>query len=155
MKDIFELINHRKHPCREERSAHGGTFTGNPISTTAGISTLDFLKNKNVYEKINSLGEKIREGLGDLCERYPIPASVTGVGSLFALHFQAEPPRTAKQTTLNDLETSLAYYDHMLENGISYMSRNISHCFICGPHSQRDVDEYITLTEEFFKNYKG
>lgn len=155
LKDIFELIDHRKHPDMEERSAHGGTFTGNPISTTAGIATLDYLKKKKVYEKINPLGERIREGLRDICERYTLPASVTGVGSMFALHFQAKPPKKTRATTLNNPESASAYYDHMLEGGITYMSRDISHCFICEPHSQRDVDEYLTLTEEFFKNYKG
>ncbi|MFH0850279.1 MAG: aminotransferase class III-fold pyridoxal phosphate-dependent enzyme, partial [Candidatus Bathyarchaeota archaeon] len=39
-REVFERINHNKYPRMQERSAQGGTFTGNPISMTAGIATL-------------------------------------------------------------------------------------------------------------------
>jgi glutamate-1-semialdehyde 2,1-aminomutase len=138
----------------EERSAHGGTFVGNPISMIAGIATLDTLQASKIYEKINSFGEKIREGLQSIIEGSNISASVTGVGSTFALHFTDKPPKTAREMASGDAKLSREYYHHMLEKNIAYMSPNISHCWICEPHTLEDVNEYLSATEMFFINYK-
>ncbi|TFH15339.1 aspartate aminotransferase family protein, partial [Candidatus Bathyarchaeota archaeon] len=38
-EEIMELVDHNKYPDPEKRSAHGGTFTGNPITMVAGSAT--------------------------------------------------------------------------------------------------------------------
>jgi len=153
-EDIMEKIDHIKYPEPETRSAHGGTFTGNPISTLAGKATIEELENKPIYEKINDLGEKMREGLEDIFERSEIPASVTGVGSVFGIHFQDSPPKNAGETMKNDVKATEAYFSHMLENGIVYLSPTTSHSWISSPHTVEDVDKYLKSTEEFVRNYR-
>lgn len=152
--EIFELIDQKKFPNMEERSAHAGTFVGNPISMIAGIATLDTLKASKIYKKINSFGEKIRKGLESIIEESNVSASVTGVGSTFALHFTDKPPNNAREMANGDTKLSREYYNHMLERNIAYMSPSISHCWICGPHTIVDVNEYLSATEMFFINYK-
>jgi glutamate-1-semialdehyde 2,1-aminomutase len=153
--EIFELIDHQKYPRMEERSAHGGTFTGNPISTTAGIATIEYLIENDVHDKINRLGERLRKELTLICDEYPVGAGVTGAGSLFALHFRDEPPRNAREMAEDNIPAASAYFDYMLDNGIIYMNRAVPHSFICEPHTDEDVDEYLRVTEEFFNNYHG
>ncbi|NIU82786.1 MAG: aminotransferase class III-fold pyridoxal phosphate-dependent enzyme, partial [Candidatus Thorarchaeota archaeon] len=58
-EEIFSLLDHRKYPKMDDRSAHGGTFTGNPISTSAGNATLDHLMKNNTIKEINRKGKKI------------------------------------------------------------------------------------------------
>ena len=65
-KDIMSLCN----PVGREKSEvvcyiGGGTFAANPLTMTAGLATLQYLKqNKSViYPKINKIGQRIREGL--------------------------------------------------------------------------------------------
>jgi glutamate-1-semialdehyde 2,1-aminomutase len=151
--EIMEKISHIKYPEPETRSAHGGTFTGNPISTVAGKATIEELEKKPIYKKIDSLGEKMRKGLGDIFERGKIPASVTGVGSVFGIHFQETPPKNAGDTMNNDMNITKKYFQHMLEKGIIYLSPTTSHSWISSPHIEQDVDEYLAATEEFIKNY--
>jgi glutamate-1-semialdehyde 2,1-aminomutase len=152
--EIFELLDQNKYPKMDERSAHGGTFVGNPISMIAGIATLDTLKNSKIYKKINEFGGQIREGLQNIIETSKLSASITGVGSTFALHFTENPPKNAREMARGDTKLSRKYYQHMLERNIAYMSPNISHCWICEPHTQEDITEYLSSTEKFFINYK-
>jgi glutamate-1-semialdehyde 2,1-aminomutase len=152
-KEIFDFIDHNMYREMEKRSAHGGTFVGNPISTTAGIATLDILKHSKTYEKINNLGKKMRNNLKDIIDRNKLKGSVTGIGSTFALHFLEKPPINAREMAKGDLKVSNAYYHHMLERKIAFMSPAISHCFICEPHKKIEIEKFLNATEEFFAIY--
>ena len=154
LEEIMERLDQRKYPKAEERVAHGGTFTGNPISMVAGCATLDQLKDGKVYIDIDRLGKRMRAGLEDIFGRGRVPATVTGVGSTFAIHFQPRIPRSASDCARNDMPTTKAYFAHMLDRGIIYLSPTVSHCWISSPHTKEDVDTYLAATEEFVKSYK-
>lgn len=150
---IMERVDHHKYPEPENRSAHGGTFTGNPISTLAGKATIEALEDGKIYQGINRLGEKIRKDLEDVFQNSKISASVTGVGSLFGIHFQDKPPRNAGDTMGNDLKITRAFFNHMLKRGIAYISPTNSHSFISSPHTVEDIEGYLAATEEFTRKY--
>ncbi len=152
-EELMELIDHQKHPEPDKRSAHGGTFTGNPISMVAGCATIDALEDGRIYRHIDGLGEKMREGLDDIFQRSRTPASVTGVGSTFAIHFQEEPPRNVGDTAGNDLEATRAFFRYMLDRGIVFLSPTVSHSWVCRPHTEEEVEEYLAATEGFMKSY--
>ncbi|MCW4012454.1 MAG: glutamate-1-semialdehyde 2,1-aminomutase [Candidatus Bathyarchaeota archaeon] len=154
-EEIMELIDHNKYPDPEKRSAHGGTFTGNPITMVAGCATVDTLKDGVVHKHIDALGEKMRSGLQDIFDAAKYPASVTGVGSTFGIHFQKEKPKSAGDTAKNDIEMTKAYFRYMLERNIVYLSPTVSHSWISSPHTKEDVEEYLRVTEEFMKSYKA
>jgi glutamate-1-semialdehyde 2,1-aminomutase len=151
--EIMELIDHTKYPDPEKRSAHGGTFTGNPITMVAGCATVDTLKDGVVHKHIDALGEKMRSGLQDIFDESKHPASVTGVGSTFGIHFQKEKPKNAGDTAKNDLEMTKAYFRYMLDRNIVYLSPTVSHSWISSPHTTEDVEEYLRVTEDFMKSY--
>jgi len=151
---IMECIDQRKHPKMEERVAHGGTFTGNPISMVAGCTTLDLLKDGKIYIDIDKLGKRMRDGLEDIFGRGRVPATVTGVGSTFAIHFQAKIPHNAGDTAKNDMPATKAYFAHMLDRGIIYLSPTVSHHWISSPHTKEDINAYLATTEDFIRNYK-
>jgi glutamate-1-semialdehyde 2,1-aminomutase len=66
-------------PHRTDAVAHGGTFSANPVSLSAGLAALDALDVAAIAH-INGLGERLRAGLAELgCE-------VTGRGSLLKIH---------------------------------------------------------------------
>ncbi|MFB0558016.1 MAG: aspartate aminotransferase family protein [Candidatus Bathyarchaeia archaeon] len=154
-RDIFALIDHRKHPDMQHRAFHGGTFTGNPVSMVAGIATLDILKEGKVYEHIDALGDMTRRGLVEIIARSEVDAAVTGVCSTFGIHFQKEVPKNIRDVTKNDPKVARDYYVHMLSRNIAYVSRALPHCFIGEPHTREDINGYLAATEGFFINYKA
>ncbi len=153
-REVFERLDHRKYPRMQERAFHGGTFTGNPVSMVAGLATLDILSDGRVYEKIDRLGARVRDGLKEIIGGSSLKAAVTGVGSGFAIHFQGEAPRNVREMTRNDPKPALAYYAYMLAHNIAYVSSTLPHCFIAEPHTREDVDEYLSQTESFFREYR-
>ena len=151
---IMERVDHVKYPRPEDRSAHGGTFTGNPVSAVAGIATIKSLESGEVYRHIDGLGEKVRDGLRDIFGRHELPASVTGVGSTFGVHFMPEPPRNVGDTARCDMEATYSFFSHMLNRGIVCLSPNVSHSWISSAHTAADIEEYLSAAEEFTRRYK-
>jgi glutamate-1-semialdehyde 2,1-aminomutase len=154
-RDVFERLDHHKYPEMQERSFHGGTFTGNPVSMVAGMVTLDILKEGKVYEHIDGLGEKTRKGLADIISRSEVEAALTGICSTFGIHFQKEVPKNVRDVSKNDPKVAKAYYAHMLSRNIVYVSPTLPHSFIGEPHTEGDIEEFLAATEDFFKTYRG
>jgi len=65
--------------------AHGGTFSANPLSMTAGLATLRAYDEPAIV-RLNGFGQKLRDALNEQFSRRGVPAQATGMGSLFRLH---------------------------------------------------------------------
>ena len=66
--------------------SHAGTFNANPVTMVAGATTLEQLT-PDVYRRLAELTEELRKGLRDACAELEVPVQVTGLGSLFGIHF--------------------------------------------------------------------
>ena len=44
----------------------------------------------DTYERMNNLGEDLRSKLSSIFDEFEVPAKITGVGSLFGIHFTDE-----------------------------------------------------------------
>ena len=67
---------------------HAGTFNANPVTMAAGEATLSRLT-PPVYERLAQMGESLRGKLRAVLDEFEIPNQVTGIASLFGLHFTA------------------------------------------------------------------
>ncbi len=124
--------------------AHGGTFNGNPVGTAAGIATLELLT-PEVYQRLNALGERVRMGLGDLFERRGVPASVTGIGSLFNIHATRAPIHDSRAVQRGDAAYLRALMLGLLLEGFWLAPRGMG-C-ISTPMDEGTVDALVDATE--------
>jgi glutamate-1-semialdehyde 2,1-aminomutase len=62
--------------------SHGGTFNGNPVAAAAGLATLRYLT-PDRYERLASLGERLRTRVNDAAAAAGLDAHVDGIASLF------------------------------------------------------------------------
>jgi glutamate-1-semialdehyde 2,1-aminomutase len=88
--EILSMANPTRKLNRESYcSIGGGTFSSNPVTMVSGLETLKFLKRNeiDVYRKINELGNYIRTEIQRVFYENNIKAIVTGIGSLFHIHF--------------------------------------------------------------------
>jgi glutamate-1-semialdehyde 2,1-aminomutase len=69
-----------------------GTFSGHPVALAAGLATLRVLT-PEIYGHLNQLGEAIRQQANALFARLGLTAQAVGNGSLFGIHFTAQPLR--------------------------------------------------------------
>ena len=69
-----------------------GTFSGHPVTMTAGLATLQFAAENGVYDHVGRLGEKLRAGLTDIVADQAPTYTVAGTDSIFKLIFTRDGP---------------------------------------------------------------
>ncbi len=80
--DIMGLYD----PTSGPRVSHAGTFNANPATMLAGAVTLEQLT-PEVYRRLAEVTEYLRHGLREAGQELEVPVQVTGLGSLFGIHF--------------------------------------------------------------------
>lgn len=69
---------------------HGGTFSANPMSMTAGAAALEELTPAS-FERLEALGRRFDLGVRESFARHGIKGQVTGLGSLRRVHLTDAP----------------------------------------------------------------
>jgi len=69
-----------------------GTFSGHPVTMAAGKATLEYAAENDVYEHVNRLGRKLREGIAEICAERAPEYTVVGTDSMFKTVFTRETP---------------------------------------------------------------
>ncbi|MCF8069100.1 MAG: aspartate aminotransferase family protein [Desulfobacterales bacterium] len=83
--------------------AAAGTFSGNPLTLSTGAATLKYLQeNTHIYEDMMKKGEFLRNGFNDYVKSKGYPFCMTGLGSMFQIHAQAELPLVPRDTLYQD-----------------------------------------------------
>jgi glutamate-1-semialdehyde 2,1-aminomutase len=68
-----------------------GTLSGNPLAMAAGIATLQELRDRPPYARLEQLGAKLAEGLSAAARAAGVPHCLNRVGSMGTLFFAAGP----------------------------------------------------------------
>lgn len=119
-----------------------GTLSGNPIATTAGITTLRILKENadHIYPQIadttRQLADAARDTFGDRVQ-------VNQVGSLMSVFFTKEPVVDYDSVTSSDTEAYAAYFNAMLQQGIYLAPSQFEAMFVSAVHSKEDLARTI------------
>ncbi|MCD6126289.1 MAG: aspartate aminotransferase family protein [Thaumarchaeota archaeon] len=150
-RDVMELLDQLKYKDPHKRAFQGGTFAANPITTRAGYTLLSELQRRSeIYNYINGLGEKARNALQRIFDERGFNAHVTGIGSLFAVHFTPVKPKDSKTAQQKkDVNLARSYFKHLLDNGIVVMVQDMQHFFISSSHKSQDIDMLIDVTQDF------
>jgi glutamate-1-semialdehyde 2,1-aminomutase len=69
-----------------------GTFSGHPVTMAAGLESLRYAAEHDVYEHVHSLGAKLREGLQEIVADQAPQYTVAGTDGMFKLLFSREGP---------------------------------------------------------------
>lgn len=98
---------------------HSGTFSANPITMVAGRVAME-LFDRDAVARLNQLAEYAKEQITEAIRVADIPACVTGGGSMFRVHFKAEPPRNYRTAFASPQESRLLtlFLDYLFDNGI-------------------------------------
>jgi glutamate-1-semialdehyde 2,1-aminomutase len=124
-----------------------GTFSGSPCSMAAGITMLDYLKQENIHEKLNSTGNYLRDSLSKIVEDLGLDYNVCGIASMFKIFF-GEEPRNYQEVLKCDQEGYLAFFHRMLESGIFLPPSQFETNFISAAHSKEDIENTLEVYAE-------
>ncbi len=122
------------------RISQGGTFNANPLTMAAGLATLEALS-PDAYARLDTLGERLRGGVARLLEATRRKGQVTGVGSLFWLHWTAKPLTDYRSTRPQDPLLSTRIFMGLLNEGIVLTPRGLGACSLA--MTDDDIDRFI------------
>jgi len=122
---------------------HGGTFNANPVTVTAGLATMQQMT-PEAYERLNGLGDYIRDRLRRMFRDRGLPAQVCGKGSLFLAHLTAEELIDFRSlrgfSRTNPVYGELCH--QMLQRGIVVSPRGVFGC-LSTPMTEAELDEFV------------
>jgi glutamate-1-semialdehyde 2,1-aminomutase len=122
-REIMEQFN----PERPDALMHASTFSGNALSTTAGLASLRALT-ADELARIDGLGDRIRRGFDAAFAAAGLCGRTTGLGSLSHVHFSDGPISDARSSVLGVVQSGpLARLLHlgMLRRGIFAAGRQM------------------------------
>lgn len=125
--------------------AVGGTFSGNPMTTTAGVAQLsELLGNPDTYPSLNALGARLREGLEAAFTRLGVAAHVTGMGSMLGVHLTPNRPENVREAVGGNQLASQLLRIYLELDGV--VARGLT--FLSTAHSNDDVDRVVESHEK-------
>lgn len=128
-----------------------GTLSGNPVAMQAGIAQLEILwDNPEIYEKINGLGDYFREGIEDITDRYSLPCTVNGIGSILTLFFTPHRVYNYDTARVSDTRAFADYFNFMLDRGNYFGASQFEAVFVSAAHTKDDIDKTLRDMDEYF-----
>jgi glutamate-1-semialdehyde 2,1-aminomutase len=118
----------------------------------AGVAGLTRIYTADEIERLNGLGDRLRDRLNAFAAREDIPFVVTGVGSLVGLHFARGPIRRVSDIA-DAPELRALLHLELLERGWSYARRGFIALSL--PFEEADVDGFAGAVEEFLERHAG
>ena len=96
---------------------HAGTFNANPMTMVAGEVVMNALT-PEVYQRLDRLGEMLRAKLRAVFDELEVPAQVTGVASLYGVHFTSEEITDYRSVVRADTAMNNALFMGLVNEGV-------------------------------------
>ena len=143
-KEIMELV------APNGPVYQAGTFSGNPISVQAGLSTLKQL-NKDFYTSLNKKGEFLRSNIHDIVDELSLEISPVGLGSMFQIYFNPNEVTNYAEAQESDSERFLVYFRQLLKEGVFIPPSQFECNFISSAHEMEDLEKTANAIRESLK----
>lgn len=148
-REIMDLVGPSK-------VAHGGTYSGNPVSLAAANATLDLLRTGRVYRHLESFGRKLMRGLRDVARDADVDVLVSGVPEMFQVLFTGqESVREYRDLARCDLGRYAALHVEMLNHGVMIDEDNMECFFTCEAHGKEDLEATLAAFERSLADVKA
>jgi len=136
-RDIMELLD----PDHEPSVPHGGTYNGHPLGMAAGLAAMRQLS-PDAFGRLDRQGDWLRGQLEELFADHRVKAQVTGLGSLFNIHFTAEE-LSGYRSVRRSLDSRLAhrFFLGMLNHGVLTAGRGLG--ALCTPMGDAELKAFV------------
>jgi len=150
-----------------------GTFSGHPVTMAAGLETLRFAAENGVYDHVNSLGERLREGLTEILAEEAPSYTVAGTDSMFKVIFTRDGsedfvdgcaagcrqrqdcprfdycPKTGADVAAAETgRWRRRFWPAMKEQGVFLSQNQFESQFVSYGHTEEDVEETLAAYRE-------
>ena len=127
-----------------------GTLSGNPLAMTAGIKTLELLKQPGTYDKLTATTQKLASGIKEAAQAAGLPITAGSVSAMFGFFLCTGPVRNFEEAKATDAERFGKLHRAMLERGVYLAPSAFEAGFTSLAHSDADIDATINAFRESF-----
>lgn len=118
-----------------------GTFSGNPVSATAGYTILCYLSKNysKIYPKLEKNASELKKALTDQTAAYKLPAQVYSIASLYQIFFTKEAVTDYACAKHSNVAMFNAYFQTLLKEGVFIPPSQFETCFLSSAHTDDDL----------------
>lgn len=139
-------------PVARDEVLHAGTFNGNLVAMSAAYATVCELEKTGIYDRLESLGDKLARGANEILTRAGHTVQVQRVSSFFQIYFSPTPIREYRDAAQNaDLAKFRTLHQGLRVRGVLVYPYGLGRWFLSTAHTQTDVDKTLMALEDAAK----
>ncbi|MBT3788952.1 MAG: aspartate aminotransferase family protein [Alphaproteobacteria bacterium] len=135
-------IMDRFDPGQANAWMHAGTFNNNVLTMAAGLAAVTEVLTDDALNRVNALGDQLRDRLNEVADDAGAPVHVSGIGSLMAIHFENQDPDLLK----------LLQFD-LIAAGVYLPRRGM--IVLSLPMTETDIGDLVDAFAEFVESRAG
>jgi glutamate-1-semialdehyde 2,1-aminomutase len=128
-----------------------GTLSGNPLAMSAGLATLDLIRDEKVWEEMEVRGRQLDAGIDAAAKRAGIPIQQTRVGTMRTTFFSETRPVDWNSVKVADKVQFGKFFQKMLENGVYLAPSQFEAGFLSIAHDKNVIAATLAAVAESFK----
>ena len=134
-----------------------GTFSGNPVSVTAGLTTLRSLKRRSnrIYPRLERLGAFLSNGINDHLEDRKVSAQTNQVGSMFQTFFTSRKVTDYSSAKSSDVDKYNRYFRSLLASNVFVPPSQQESCFLSTAHGEAEIEQTLDAIGESLRSLRG
>ena len=140
-EDIMAIANPKRRLQMLPFSMQTGTFSSNPVCASVALAVIEELEKPGVYERLNEVGTRVRQGLCDAIVASGIEACVTGVPSVFEIWFTKDEPYNHQSSRASDFYKNVRFSDLLIQQGVLKAAEKF---FISAVHTDEDIEHTVS-----------
>ncbi|MGA1790724.1 MAG: glutamate-1-semialdehyde 2,1-aminomutase [bacterium] len=129
-----------------------GTLSGNPIAMSAGIKTLELLKDKGVYRQLEEKGKTLEKGIQKAAKGAKLDIRVQRVGSMLCPFFTSEKVIDYQTAKRCDTKLYARFFWALVEHGVYVPPSQFEAHFISLAHDDEVLDKTIEAMHHALKS---
>lgn len=131
---------------------HPGSYNANPVSLVASVATLELLTDE-VVRLLNLRGESLRHQIRVVFEEVGLPAQVTGLGSLFAIHLTSQPVKSYRDTMRANADLRHRIFLGLFNEGVLIDPRGVG-C-VSTAIGEAEISQFVGVLRTVLQTLRG
>ena len=127
-----------------------GTLSGNPLAMTAGIKTLQLLKQPGTYERLEAITKRLSSGILEAAKAAGLPITGGSISAMFGFFLCDGPVRNFGEAKAADTARFGKLHRAMLERGVYLAPSAFEAGFTSLAHSDADIENTLAAFRDSF-----
>lgn len=133
-----------------------GTYSGNPLSTKAALTVLEYIKeNPEIYIEMKRKTERICKFIQEVSEDKHLKITVNYIESMFQVFFTDSEVSSCDDAKKSDIELFKRYFHNLLKNGVFIPPSQFETCFLSTAHTDKDLEDTLNSIQNSLRELRN